>query len=134
MNISKKKDNRGGPRPNSGGSRHRSGRPQRKPLSWPNDIDLRTRVGLDRFLRHMLKSGWCQNPLDARTIGALNGTMKLLLQLRKWLGPEIDETDPTGKRRRPQLAEEFLSLFNDGYELEKEKEEEPPVKIPSDFP
>jgi len=92
-NISKSKW--GGPRPNSGGTRAGSGRPQRKPHPWPDNIDLTSSIGLDRLLRQMIESIWRENVLDARTVGALNNTIRLLLDLRGWMNPKrVGMDDP----------------------------------------
>jgi hypothetical protein len=67
-----------------GGSRGGSGRPQRRPSPWPKDTDLSSSIGVDRFLRSLIKQVWRENPLDARAVGALNNTLRLLLDLRGW--------------------------------------------------
>lgn len=86
QNISKIKGSWGGRRPNSGGPREGSGRPQRQPTAWPQDTDLTSELGVDRFLRKFIEESWKNNVLDARMASALNGTVKLLLELRQWCG------------------------------------------------
>jgi len=44
-----------------------------------------TREGLDAFLRVLIKKTWTKNPLDPRTVGALNNTTRLLLESRGWI-------------------------------------------------
>lgn len=77
-----------------GGSRIGSGRPQRKPLPWPKDIDLKSILGLEKLLRHMIEKTWCENVLDPRTIGAINNSIKILIALRNWNGELYVLKDP----------------------------------------
>jgi len=44
-----------------------------------------TRDGVDSFLRTLIKKTWTLNPLDPRTVGALNNTTRLLLESRGWI-------------------------------------------------
>lgn len=67
-----------------GGARSGSGRPQRKPTDWPSDSNLQSLKGLDRFLCQLIEETWRNNVLDPRTIGALNNSVRLLLDLRGW--------------------------------------------------
>jgi len=92
QNISKIKGQWGGPRANSGGSRPGSGRPQRKPTPWPENTDLRSAKGLDKFLCRLIEETWRGNVLDPRTVGTLNNSLRLLLDLRGWteLDDELD--------------------------------------------
>ena len=87
QNISKIKGQWGGRRVHSGGSRQGSGRPQRVPCEWPENVNLKTSIGVDKFLRQVIEDAWKENVLDARTLSALNSTIKLLLDLRGWINP-----------------------------------------------
>lgn len=93
-----------------GGARSGSGRPQRKPSPWPENADLTSSIGLDRLLRNMIAIIWRENVLDARTVGALNNTIRLLLDLRGWVNPKrIGMDDPvegiSEKERRARRIE-----------------------------
>lgn len=91
--ISKIKGQWGGRRANSGGSREGSGRPQRQPTPLPPDTDLKSSVGIDKFLCEVIKRFLSENVLDARALSSLNSTIKLLLQNRNWLSPEFPAWD-----------------------------------------
>ena len=91
--ISKIKGQWGGRRANSGGSREGSGRPQRQPTPLPPDTDLKSSVGIDKFLCEVIKRFLSENVLDARALSSLNSTIKLLLQNRNWLSPEYPAWD-----------------------------------------
>ena len=69
---------------NHGGVRPGSGRPQRQPLPWMKNADLKTAKGFDNFLCYVIEWFWKTNPLDARALGALNGLIKTLMELRQW--------------------------------------------------
>lgn len=71
-----------------GGARPGSGRPQRKPLPWPENTNVKTARGLDDFLCHLIEEFTKTNPMDARALGALNTTVKILLDLRHWTDPD----------------------------------------------
>jgi len=92
QNISKMKGQWGGPRPNSGGSRSGSGRPQRKPLPYPKDIDLMEIRDFDYLLCDLIEKYWKSNPMDSRTLGALNTTFKMLMDLRSWNADSVPNT------------------------------------------
>jgi hypothetical protein len=65
--------------------KHKKGRPKyRKPSPWP-DSDLKSREGLDTFLCTLIEKTWRMNPLDPRTVGAINNTTKILLESRGWI-------------------------------------------------
>ena len=82
----------GGVRANSGGSREGAGRPYRKPTPWSKDTDLTSSKGIDALLCRLVEKTWRGSVLDPRTVGALNNTIKLLLELRGWMkiDPDID--------------------------------------------
>ncbi|MFC1506994.1 hypothetical protein ACFLQ6_07985 [Thermoproteota archaeon] len=82
-----------------GGVRKNSGRPYRKPLTWPKGTDLTTTKGVDSLLCNLIENFWKTSPMDSRALGSFNTTVKLLLDLRRWLDPAkegYDEaTDPS---------------------------------------
>lgn len=71
-----------------GGVRAGSGRPQRKPLPWPENTNVKTARGLDDYLCYLIENFTKTNPMDARALGALNTTVKMLLDLRHWTDPD----------------------------------------------
>lgn len=117
-NISKSRSKWGGPRPNSGGARAGSGRPQRKPSPWPKNTDLKSSIGLNKFLCHLLKVTWQENVLDPRTIGTINNIVRLLLTLRNWpyLNMEI--------MNDPVLDKFMTEKEKEKQRLQKEKQDE----------
>ena len=65
--------------------KRKKGRPKyRKPSPWP-DSDLKSREGLDAFLCTLIEKTWRGNPLDPRTVGAINNTTRILLESRGWI-------------------------------------------------
>lgn len=75
---------------NHGGARSGSGRPQRQPLPWLKKADLKSAKGFDDFLCSTIEWFWKTNPLDARALGALNGIIKTLMELRQWCVSDYD--------------------------------------------
>lgn len=65
--------------------KRKRGHPQRRPEAWPEGTDLKTREGLDKFLCDLIENAWRKNPLDPRTVGAINNTTRLLLESRGWI-------------------------------------------------
>ncbi len=118
QNISKIKGQWGGPRPNSGGARPGAGKPQRQPSPWPEDCDLKTAKGIDRFLSQLIETTWKSNVLDPRTVGCLNNTVKLLLELRGWT--ELDDDLDILPARDPVDYESKKSYRDSLYKEEDE--------------
>ncbi|OGD54035.1 hypothetical protein A3K80_00265 [Candidatus Bathyarchaeota archaeon RBG_13_38_9] len=77
---------------NHGGSRSGTGSPQRQPLPWMKNADLRSAKGFDNFLCYVIECFWKTNPLDARALGALNGLIKTLMELRQWCNTDYDSS------------------------------------------
>jgi len=48
-------------------------------LPWLESFDLSTSAGVEGFLRELIKAGWT-GTLGSRSIGALNGSLRLLLE------------------------------------------------------
>jgi hypothetical protein len=104
-----------------GGKREGSGRPQRVPCEWPENVDLKSAIGVDKFLRQVIEDAWKENVLDARMLSALNSTIKLLLDLRGWIRVDsasfddpVDEDD--GKNDfevEPEGQFEFMTKTRD---------------------
>jgi hypothetical protein len=68
----------------SGGRRRGSGRPQRKPLDWPEEYTLDTPENWAAFLKHLVKVTY-EAKLSERVAGAINNTMRLLADGRGWI-------------------------------------------------
>jgi hypothetical protein len=117
--ISKIKGQWGGRRANSGGSREGSGRPQRQPTPLPPDTDLKSSVGIDKFLCEVIKRFLSENVLDARALSSLNSTIKLLLQNRNWLSPEYPAWDDPIDYEKEIEDREENNDDDSGDELEK---------------
>jgi predicted TIM-barrel enzyme len=48
-------------------------------LPWLESYDLSTPSGIELFLKELVKAGWT-GTLGSRSIGALNGSLRLLLE------------------------------------------------------
>ena len=72
---------------NWGGARPGSGRPQRMPTPWPEELgrEMGQPEGFWAFLQNMAREAWIQNVLDARIVGALNSTFRLMADLKGWI-------------------------------------------------
>ena len=129
-----------------GGKREGSGHPQRKPSKWPRGTDLASAMGVDRFLRKLIEETWKNNVLDARVLSALNGTMKLLLENRHWIGsdsryeswddPVEGGNEKESENENPKESEDISNLTPEErlkklQEWKKELEDAgvPPIKI-----
>ncbi len=87
-----KSENKQRPKPHNikdkrGGSRAGSGRPQRKPLGYPENTNVNITRGLDDFLCYLIEEFTKTNPMNSRSLGSLNSTIKMLLDLRHWTDP-----------------------------------------------
>jgi hypothetical protein len=51
----------------------------KKSLAWLDTFDLATPEGIDLFLREVVKATW-ESRLGTRAAGALNGSLRLLLE------------------------------------------------------
>jgi len=51
----------------------------KKALAWLNSYDLSTPVGVDGFLQEVIRRTWT-GELGTRAAGALNGSLRLLLE------------------------------------------------------
>ncbi len=102
-----------------GGARLGSGRPQRRPLTWPSDTDLMSAKGFDAFLCRLIESTWKENVLDSRVLSSVNGTIKLLLDLRHWVGPETYSGD---------LSLDYPGMHQAGYEYDPEEQKQRDIK------
>jgi len=76
-----------------GGRRAGSGAPAgngnaKKALAWLDSFDLTNPEGVQAFLKQVIKETWCGR-LGSRACGALNGTLRLLLE--HMLLPELEE-------------------------------------------
>src|SRR5208282_1607324 len=76
-----------------GGSRHGAGAPKgnvngKKCLEWLESYDLSSMDGVHSFLAEIVKRTWT-GELGSRQAGALNGTMRLLLEHE--LLPELEK-------------------------------------------
>jgi len=70
-----------------GGAREGSGHPQRRPTPWPEELgrEMSKPEGFWAFLQNMAREAWIQNVLDARIVGALNSTFRLMADLKGWI-------------------------------------------------
>ena len=64
--------------------RNRGGAPRgnlngQKTLAWLESFDLSSSAGIESFMRELIKAGWT-GTLGSRSIGALNGSIRLLLE------------------------------------------------------
>ena len=51
----------------------------KKTLAWVESYDLTSRSGVDAFLQEVVKKTWT-GELGSRACGAINGTMKILIE------------------------------------------------------
>jgi len=120
-----------------GGRREGSGKPQRKPGKWPRDIDLKAGVDVDRLLCLAVKRFWSENVLDARALSALNGVIRLLLDHRRWMDPQLtpwddpvsygdeDEDSEEEEDSQPEITKQQVdATLNDLKDQMRQKEQE----------
>jgi len=82
-----KRSKRGGYRPGSGGKPGNQNARRRRPTPWPEELgrEMGQPEGFWAFLQNMAREAWIQNVLDARIVGALNSTFRLMADLKGWI-------------------------------------------------
>jgi len=82
-----KRSKRGGYRPGSGGKPGNQNARRRRPTPWPEELgrEMSKPEGFWAFLQNMAREAWIQNVLDARMVGALNSTFRLMADLKGWI-------------------------------------------------
>ena len=82
-----KRSKRGGYRPGSGGKPGNQNARRRRPTPWPEELgrEMGQPEGFWAFLQNMVREAWIQNVLDARIVGALNSTFRLMADLKGWI-------------------------------------------------
>jgi len=75
--------------------------------------------GFDAFLCRLIESTWKENVLDSRVLSSVNGTIKLLLDLRHWVGPETYSGD---------LSLDYPGMHQAGYEYDPEEQKQRDIK------
>ena len=82
-----KRSKRGGYRLGSGGKPGNQNARRRRPTPWPEELgrEMSKPEGFWAFLQNMAREAWIQNVLDARMVGALNSTFRLMADLKGWI-------------------------------------------------
>lgn len=82
-----KRSKRGGYRLRSGGKPGNQNARRRRPTPWPEELgrEMSKPEGFWAFLQNMAREAWIQNVLDARIVGALNSTFRLMADLKGWI-------------------------------------------------
>lgn len=89
---------------------------RRKPLPWPSQFDMKDREGMMGLFRHFVEKVWTENPMDARTAGALNNSFRLYAEMEGWIVKtplQIIQAQQVGARSDQEAIIDFVNRIPD---------------------